>query len=42
MFSCRVARMDGVLRRILMPSEAATERRAGMDAEKTKESPLIR
>lgn len=40
--SCRVSKMDGVLRRMLIPSEALTARRAGMDAEKTKEGPLMR
>ena len=34
--------MDGVLRRMLMPSEALTARRAGREAEKTNEGPLIR
>lgn len=34
--------MDGVLRRMLIPSEALTARRAGREAEKTKEGPLIR
>ena len=34
--------MDGVLRRMLIPSEALTARRAGSEAEKTKEGPLIR
>ena len=41
-FSWRVSNMDGVLRRMLMPSEALTARRAGREAEKTKEGPLIR
>ena len=34
--------MDGVLRRMLVPSEALTARRAGREAEKTKEGPLMR
>ena len=34
--------MDGVFRRMLIPSEALTARRAGREAEKTKEGPLIR
>ena len=34
--------MEGVERRMLMPSEALTERRAGMEAEKTKAGPLMR
>ena len=33
--------MDGVLRRMLIPSEALTARRAGSESEKTKEGPLI-
>jgi len=41
-FSCRVARIEGVLHRMFMPSVALTARRAGMDAEKTKEGPLMR
>lgn len=41
-FSWRVSRMDGVLRRMLIPSEALTARRAGREAEKTKEGPLMR
>ena len=31
-----------MLRRMLIPSEALTARRAGKEAEKTKEGPLIR
>ena len=34
--------MEGVLRRMLIPSEPATVRRAGIEAEKTNEVPLIR
>lgn len=41
-FSCSVLRMDGVLRRMLMPSLALTARRAGKAAENTNEVPLIR
>jgi hypothetical protein len=33
-FSCRALRIDGVLRRMLMPSEAETARRAGTAAER--------
>lgn len=42
MFSCRVERIEGVLRRMLIPSEPATVNIAGIEAEKTKEVPLIR
>jgi len=41
-FSCKVLKIEGESRRIMMASEAATERAAGMAAEKTKEVPLIR
>lgn len=42
MFSCSIARMDGVLRKILIPSDAATANRsAGIEAEKTKDSTLM-
>ncbi len=41
-FSCSVLRIDGVFRRMLMPSEAETARSAGTAAEKTKEVPLMR
>jgi hypothetical protein len=34
--------MDGWFRRMEIPSEAETARRAGMDAEKTKDVPFIR
>lgn len=39
-FSWRVVRIEGVERRMLMPSEALTASRAGMDAEKTNEGPF--
>ena len=42
MFSWRVVRIEGVLRRTLIPSEAATVSRAGIEAENTNEVPLIR
>ena len=42
MFSCSVLRIDGVFRRILMPSEAETARSAGTAGEKTNEVPLMR
>ena len=41
-FSCKVPRIEGESRMIVMASEAATERHAGMAAEKTKAVPLIR
>ena len=41
-FSCKVLKMEGESRRIAIASEAATERAAGMEAEKTKAVPLIR
>ena len=41
-FSCKVLKIEGVLRRIEMDSEAATARAAGVEAEKTKAVPLIR
>jgi hypothetical protein len=41
-FSCRVLRIDGVFRRMLIPSEAETAKRAGTAAEKTNEVPLMR
>ena len=34
--------MDGVLLRMLIPSEALTASNGGMEAEKTKEDPLMR
>jgi hypothetical protein len=40
-FSCRVLRIDGVFRRMLMPSEAETAKRAGTAVEKTNEVPLM-
>lgn len=42
MFSCSVLKIEGESRRIVIASEAATERAAGMEAEKTKAVPLIR
>lgn len=41
-FSCKVLKIEGESRRIVMASEAATEREAGVEAEKTKAVPLIR
>src|SRR5260221_1294881 len=41
-FSCSVLRIEGELRRMLMPSDAETARRAGRAAEKINELPLIR
>ena len=41
-FSCKVPRIEGESRRMAIASEAATERAAGMAAEKTKAVPLIR
>ena len=41
-FSCRVVKIEGVLRRMLMPSEAATLSSGGIAAEKTNDVPLIR
>jgi len=41
-FSCKVLKIDGESRRIVIASEAATERAAGMEAEKTKAVPLMR
>ena len=41
-FSCSVLRIDGVFRRMLMPSEVETARSAGTAAEKTNEVPLTR
>lgn len=41
-FSWSVVKIEGVLRRMLMPSEAATLRRGGMAAENTNDVPLIR
>lgn len=41
-FSWSVVRMEGVDRRMLMPSEALTASAAGMEAEKTNDGPLIR
>ncbi len=37
-FSCSVLRIDGVFRRMLMPSEAENARTAGTAAENTKEA----
>lgn len=42
MFSWSAVRMEGVDRRMFMPSEALTARAAGMEAEKTKAGPLMR
>lgn len=42
MFSCRLDMMEGVLVRMLIPSEAEVASKAGMAAEKTKDVPLIR
>jgi hypothetical protein len=42
MLSCKVLKIDGVLRRMLIPSEAATLSRGGMAAENTNDVPLIR
>ena len=41
-FSWSVVRMDGVLRRMLMPSDAATVIMGGMAAEKTNDVPFMR
>lgn len=41
-FSWRVERIEGVLRRMEMASEAEAASRAGVAAEKTKEMPLMR
>jgi hypothetical protein len=41
-FSCKVLKIEGVSRRIMIDSEAATERAAGIAAENTKAVPLIR
>jgi hypothetical protein len=41
-FSCSVVRIEGVDRRMLIPSEALTASAAGMEAEKTKDGPLMR
>ncbi len=41
-FSCSVLRINGVFRRMFMPSEAETARSAGTAAEKMKEAPLMR
>jgi len=41
-FSCKLLKIEGESRRIVIASDAATERAAGMAAEKTKEVPLIR
>ena len=41
-FSCKVLKIEGESRRIVIASEAATEREAGVEAEKTKAVPLIR
>jgi hypothetical protein len=42
MLSCREERTEGVFRRMLIPSEALTASRGGMEAEKTNEEPLMR
>ena len=42
MFSWSVVKMEGLDRRMLMPSEALTASVAGMEAEKTKDGPLMR
>ena len=41
-FSCKVLRIEGESRRMVIASEAATESAAGIAAEKTKAVPLIR
>lgn len=41
-FSCKVLRIDGVLRKMLIPSDAAALSSGGIAAENTKEVPLIR
>lgn len=41
-FSCKVLKIEGESRRIVIASKAATERAAGKEAEKTKAVPLIR
>lgn len=41
-FSCKLLKIEGDSRMIEMASEAATERAAGVEAEKTKAVPLIR
>lgn len=41
-FACRVSKIEGVLRMMLMPSDALTANNPGIAAEKTKEEPLIR
>ena len=41
-FSCSMLKIDGMFRRMLMPSEAETARCAGTAAEKTNEVPLMR
>jgi len=41
-FSWSAVRTEGVERRMLMPSEALTASAAGMEAEKTKDGPLMR
>lgn len=40
--SCNAVRVDGVDWRMLMPIDAETANRAGMEAEKTNEVPLMR
>ena len=40
-FSCSVLRIEGVFRRMLIPSEAETARSAGTAAEKTNEVLLM-
>lgn len=42
MLVCRSARIEGVLVRMLIPSEAVVASMAGMAAEKTNEVPLMR
>ena len=41
-FSCKVLKIEGVLRRIEVDSEAVTARVAGVEVEKTRAVPLIR
>ena len=40
--SCNVFRIEGVLRSMLMPSDAATLSDGGIAAEKTNDVPLMR
>ena len=41
-FSCKVLKIEGILRRIEVDSEAMTARVAGVEVEKTRVVPLIR